>query len=748
MIQWKIKWKIFFCILMTRTVCGFCQDDSLFYKMDPLIRKILRSQGNPVDFKSVHLLRDRDGQIAVGCFIQTSYFKTLSENGVSIRARADNICTTAIPLLQLANVAKLPSVEYIEAGIVCKPKLDKSVPEIDVDRVWNGELGSVFDGEGVLIGIYDSGIDWSHPDFIDSTGNSRIRFLWDQTVNDGPHPQDEGFNYGTEYTNAQLNNAIYVSGYGIEGLDITGHGTHVAGIAAGNGRGAKNGKPCNVYIGVAPGAELVIVKGGDMQFFSDDIFDGIKYMFQKAAEFDPPRPCVVNLSVGGTQKGPHNGTSLFEKGIDQLIDWQKGRAVVIAAGNDGKKNIHFSGAFDAGVETDTILVEFQVKDNRVGYQDYVSFDIWYYSFADLFSITVQTPSGESYGPVESSQSMSWNTAEGTISLDNASTSHEFDKELTIDLFDSMNESVLNDNLTTGTWKLLFIGMAGQCNGWLYNTSIEAEISSQADMSILVAEPGNCNLGITVGSYITRLNWPSLLPKTWLQNASQVGDLSEFSSPGPTRDGRNKPDITAPGEFILAALSEQLDISDRNYLVADDSMHWAIRGTSMAAPHVTGVIALMLQADPELDASQLVSRLIVSARQDDYTGQTWNPNWGFGKLDAYHAVKTITSVHERDQDHHDTFSIFQNFPNPFNDNTVITYTIRENSSEIPENIRIDIYDIRGNLVSNVYHGRQQPGYYRVTWNGRDDSGNRVASGVYLYRIVCGSLVFCRKMAFIQ
>ncbi|MFC1502353.1 S8 family serine peptidase [bacterium] len=712
------------------------------------MRKIFLSEGNTILKKRLHFLENANGERALGCFIETSDFKVLEQIGISVRARVGSICTAIVPIKRLRDVASLASVKYIQAGVLCKPCLDMSIPNIGVHHIHDGALGSPYKGEGVIIGVYDSGIDWTHPDFIDSTGNSRILYLWDQTIQDGPTPVAEGYDYGTEYTMDLINGAIHNTNGGIEGLDITGHGTHVAGIAGGNGVGAKNGKPEDVYVGVAPNAELMIVKGGDTQFFSDDIFDGIDYMFQKTSKLEPPRPIVVNLSVGGTQKGPHDGTSLFEMGIDQLLNWQNGRAVVISAGNDGDKNIHFSGTFAPGVEMDTIIVEFQISDNILSVQDHISFDVWYFSFADLFSVSVETPSDEVYGPVESGTSMSWTTSEGSISLDNASISTESDKELTIDVFDSMNGSLLTNNLAVGKWNLIFIGRSGQFDGWLYDSTTDSEITSQEDISILVAEPGNCNLGITVGSYVTRLSWSSLLPKAWSSSPSEVGELSEFSSPGPTRDGRNKPDISAPGEFILSTLSSILDISDRLYLVADDSMHWALRGTSMAAPHVTGVTALMFQANPELDASEILSKLINSVRQDENTGATWNPNWGYGKLDGYNAVKTITSILETNDDFPDNYYLFQNYPNPFNTRTIIPYSITDKKPDILNDTKIQIFDIRGRLVLSLYQGYQKPGNHQLVWDGKDHSGNPIVSGIYICRMVINSHVFCNKMAYVQ
>jgi minor extracellular serine protease Vpr len=744
----RILWIVCFSYLLG--IQALCQDMAWKSKLDPLIRNLLRME---TDLPPSHVLRSRKnqkGESVLGCFVQTDNFETLQRIGIDIRARAGDIGTAFIPITRIEEVAGLPCVVYLEAGKPGKCQLDISMPEIGMDGIRIGALGHNFQGEGILIGIYDSGIDWSHPDFIDSEGHTRIYVLWDQTIDDGPSPAYEGMDYGTVFTQEQINDALSGNpGIRIEGLDLTGHGTHVAGIAAGNGLGVKNGKSGGVYTGAAPKAGLIVVKGGDEQFYSDDIFDGISFMFQKAAEYEPPRPIAVNLSVGGTHKGPHDGTSLFERGIDELLNWETGdgKAIVISAGNDGNRNIHFSGSFSPGVDADTVMVEFEVASNFSDIQDYVSFDIWYYWYSSL-SITIQTPSGLWYGPVESGTSLFWDTVDGDISIDNASYGSGDDEELVMNLYDSMTGESSSDNLATGTWLLQFIGRTGRFDGWLYESSMGAEIISQKDFSMLVAEPANCRFGISVGSYVTRLNWPSLVPKLWQRIGSEIGNLSNFSSPGPTRDGRNKPDITAPGEFILSTLSGELDISGRTYLVADDSMHWALRGTSMAAPHVTGVIGLMFEADAELNSSEILDLFIQSSRQDGFTGETWNPYWGFGKLDAYEALKTITSVPWPHDPAPDSFYILSNYPNPFNEKTIISYAIPVHSKNRLHKVKIQILDIHGRLITDLFHGFQRPGFYEIVWDGRDAQANQVASGVYLFRIIMDQHILCGKMAYVR
>jgi len=216
-------------------------------------------------------------------------------------------------------------------------------------------------GKGVIVGIVDTGIDWCHPDFVDpSTGRSRILYLWDQTMSPiyGEH-SPLGF-YGVEYGNADINAALGMCNHSlVRSVDTDGHGTHVAGIAAGNGT-ASGG----LYRGMAPEADIIVVKsdGSDPK-----LIDGVDYVFQKAAALG--KPAVVNLSWGG-HLDPHDGTSFLDTVLDYLSG--SGRILVASAGNEGGDNIHAQltgGAGDITLATNYADVPIDVwHDGRDGYQ--------------------------------------------------------------------------------------------------------------------------------------------------------------------------------------------------------------------------------------------------------------------------------------------------------------------------------------------------------------------------------------------
>ena len=247
----------------------------------------------------VNLMKANEGYEA---FILAEEARPLEDLGVTLRPVCAGLYTAFIPRGALAAAAALPSVARIESATSCRPMLDVSMREIGVDRVWNGEAGTPYRGEGVLVGFVDYGIDWRHEDFIDGEGRSRILYLWDMTDTAGPPPA--GFSRGTEYTRDQIDLELSVSPPGIVGEeDAWGHGTHVAGIAAGSGRAAANGCAAFTYVGAAPEAGMIVVKGASGGAIPDTyVIDGVRYIFEKAELLG--RPAVVNLSLGH-HHGPH-----------------------------------------------------------------------------------------------------------------------------------------------------------------------------------------------------------------------------------------------------------------------------------------------------------------------------------------------------------------------------------------------------------------------------------------------------------
>jgi len=290
---------------------------------------------------------------------------------------------------EIANVLESPVVESLELSRKVLPMLNESAQKV---IAFVGRQASGTTGEGIIIGIIDTGIDLANPDFQHTDANTRIISLWDQTLT-GTGPYD--FGYGVECTETDINIDSCAQ------VDVDGHGTHVAGIAAGNGN--NNSETVDeYYIGMAPEADLVIVKTA---FYQNDIINGIDYIARKA--ISQGKPWVVNLSLG-TIWGTRDGTSDFEYAINSLQNQANNDGVVIvASGNSGYDssnteviynathwNINrdhirysFNGTYEFTVEN-TNPWPYYVGGNRI--DDFVNFLIFYPAYSN-YGIRVSTP---------------------------------------------------------------------------------------------------------------------------------------------------------------------------------------------------------------------------------------------------------------------------------------------------------------------------------------------------------------------
>ena len=258
----------------------------------------------------------------------------------------------------------------------------------------NKEQGRIFFrcfGKGVLLGIVDSGIDYENPDFRNADGTTRIAALWDQTVETGLPPA--GYNVGTEFISQQINAALQTAGHEerfrlVPSRDISGHGTAVAGIAAGNGRGSQGGR----YRGVAPEAELLIVKMGIPGEYgfprTTQLMRGVDYIIRKAEELK--KPVAVNISFGNTY-GSHDGTSLLERYLNTVSERWK-NVICVGSGNEGTTAGHAAGELESRMTTE---VQLAVQEREVS----LNLQIWK-SYVDEVAIMLIDPSGNASGRID------------------------------------------------------------------------------------------------------------------------------------------------------------------------------------------------------------------------------------------------------------------------------------------------------------------------------------------------------------
>lgn len=413
--------------------------------------------------------------------------------------------------------------------------------------------------------------------------------------------------------------------------DWNGHGTHVAGTAAGNGRGTGGGLPSGTFSGMAPGANLIVVRatrdyiGG---FSTTDILNALTFVNQKAQELG--LPYVVNMSLGG-HIGPHDGTSLTERAIDDLVGAGKpGKAIVVSAGNEGDEAVHAGGTLARG---GNVALRVNVPSGGGVFLA----DMWYEG-SDTFGVGFRDPGGSGVdpAPVPPGQEQCYASSIAYVCIAHSNNDpYNGDKEI----------QFLVVSGSSGTWRLILYGnnvVNGRYDGWIQGCCSWVNPDNQ----MRVGMPGTARNAITVGAYTTKNRWTDVTGSSRSISAA-LGAIAAFSSDGPTRDGRLKPEITAPGQMICSTLSDQSPAGaygsmypSTSYL-CQDGRHGIAEGTSMSAPHVTGAVALLLSLNRSLDAAQLKELLTRHARSDLFTGAVPNYRWGYGKLDVLAAAHAMS-----------------------------------------------------------------------------------------------------------
>ncbi|MBN1780724.1 S8 family serine peptidase [bacterium] len=709
--------------------------------IDPYLKKMVMTAGTDKTFRP-----EKMNAPACNVIIKAENPDLLKRQGFSIRSVHGLFATADVPLSMLDKLARTPGVRSVTLAQPCRFNLDVSMPEIGMPAVWNGRNGhDGHTGRNVIVGIYDTGIDCAHEDFIDSEGNTRILAIWDQTASGNP---PDGFGYGTEILQNDIQAAINAgTASGLGGKDLVGHGTHVAGIAAGNGRATGNGKPPFVYIGAAPDAYLIAVKGSDNTSMPDaQILDGLNYIFKKAGEFG--MPCVVNLSLG-RRNGSHDGWDNFEQAVDSYLD-DPGHAIVVAAGNDGQERIHVMHEFDPFIE-DTLSVQINVGPNSPDRDDYLYLEGWIHALSPM-AVTIVNPQGFRFGPIYPDEVFRYPAEmRPRIYVDNGSegAQENGDKQILVQLLDAEN----HNELSPGLWTIKFHDASDRLHLWLTSHSLSAEIVSEVDYSTLMSEPAHARRAIAVESYISRTSWPNLWSATWGPGNIESGEISVTSSPGPSRINanythtNNKPEISAPGEYIVSAYSGTSLYYPGDQYICWDGVHRAYSGTSFAAPHITGLIACLFEANPDFTASQVQLILISTARSDDFTGPAWNPQWGFGKADAEAAMDRTGFENAGDHDQPLYLTPVRSYPNPFNQMTDITVQIsRSEKMKVPCMLRI--MNITGQSVRILRIDAVHDNELHFLWDGKDGNGFELPSGIYIGFFSSRKMTFSHKMTLMK
>ena len=422
--------------------------------------------------------------------------------------------------------------------------------------IGTGAVNTGRTGRNVIIGIIDTGIDWCHPAFRKPDGSSKVLYFYVPET-------------GTEYTKTQIEQFI---NQGRCNEDYDGHGTHVAGIAS--------------YI--AKDADLIVVR---TNLYDTDIIQGLEYLRNKKNALG--KPMVVNMSIGG-HFGPHDGTSMLERAIAQYSG--SGFVVVAAAGNEGNRRLYarvnsIASTVSVGISSSTgDLIDGWYKNGTLKVE-----------FCDSSNNCISAEPG-SY--------TSGNLSGGCyVEIDNTITNHPLngDGEFVV-WFECTGNTTLKLTPRSGSPTADLYLAYNFGNSQFTNYFLEDGLGGFLGT---VGEPGTSPYVITVGALTSRFSTMTS------RSFTDLGKIAYFSSRGPTRDGRLKPEVVAPGYFVLGPLAGSTDYITK-------------AGTSMATPVVAGLVALILEVSPNLSIQDVKQVLTSQALSDGSTGSLPNNIYGYGK----------------------------------------------------------------------------------------------------------------------
>lgn len=534
-------------------------------------------------------------------------------------------------------------------------------PLLDKSGKWTGapafRNATGLDGTGVVMGIVDTGIDVAHADFRNADGSTRVAWLMLREPPRGLHAEMEQ-QYGCTAT---LTPCSILAAADIDALlatpdadavprDPAGHGTHVASIAAGNGGLMGGGKP--KYVGVAPGATMVVAAPAGAEGFSDpDILNAVRFVFDRAEVMG--RSAVVNVSLG-SDYGPHDGTSSLEQGLAAMVgSFYPGRALVVAAGNSGDLYT-LAGRGPLGVHTEAyvprstpVRVPLAVAGLGQPIADGQGF-VWItFRPGDVVSVGLQGPDGSEWiAPIPPGAD------EGYSGEDISAAVFNNVAGAAADISPRTNSAVVAWQGrwdASGTFAVL---LEGQGTALLWATGA-GDAAPGNSLGLLferglragtIAVPASAPSLIAVGATLNRVAWKPWEPKACgealalapclLAVAPGYGGMDEpepdsvlyFSAAGPTATGLMKPDLVAPGGLVAAAMSRDADPRTHPASVFNapgcptaapcyvvDETHALHSGTSLAAPQVAGAVALLLERDPTLTQPRIAELLQAGAR---------------------------------------------------------------------------------------------------------------------------------------
>ena len=555
----------------------------------------------------------------------------VAELGGRIGSITGDIITLRLTSAQAETLANRKGVQYMQKANKVKPNLVRVIPDMRADSVTAGiGLNSPYTGKDVIIGVTDWGFDYTHPMFYDTAlQHTRIVAAWDQFKRSGPTPT--GYEYGTVY---QGEDELLAAGS--DTANIYGnayHGTHVAGIAGGSGGGTQ-------HRGVAYEAEFLFVT-----FLVDEaaVIDGFNWMQAEAVSRN--KRLVINMSWGLYNMGPLDGTSLVSEAINTL----SGEGVIFATsgGNNGDETFHIKRTF----RNDTLQskIDFYRSSNPNLWGQSIS--MWGEENENFGAgITIYTTDKNLVlkSPLYYTDDSRYVDSFLVVGSDTVFYNVEIDAPHPLNNKPHIRLRVKNENTA------LNIGLKSYAASGIvhyYNvTELTTDVGNwgmpftawlpeweSGDALYSLGEPASTASVITVAAHQSEVR----------RNGAVIGGgfIADFSSVGPTVDERLKPDVSAPGVSVMSSISSFTDANvtiDETTTFKGKSYPFSkLSGTSMSSPATAGVVALMLEANPNLWYNEAKEILIATAREDNRTGvipSTGSTQWGWGKVNAYAAVQ--------------------------------------------------------------------------------------------------------------
>ncbi len=560
--------------------------------------------------------------------------QTIERLGGTARTITDNFLLVEMPINKIQTLAQLPEVVEMSLPRHATPTMKEARYWSHVDEVHAGKsLYTPFKGKNVIIAVIDQGFEFRHAAFLDKDGNSRVKWLWDRS-GFSPYKNDDKSKTPT----SQIPIGTDAQDHGAKG-----HGTHTTGIAAGSDVG-------NEQYGVAPEADIIMIPS---TFVDTEVLEDVQFVKTKAKLQN--KPWVVNMSFG-SQEGPHDGSRPYDQNMSRL-GGGKGGILVASAGNHGDMNIHVKSTIPISQSRYAI---FDFRDHKTLKEEdrkkkMLIFDLWAQSTDGIDRLEVKPfllinnkvefmdeTFWKKYGWFEDNRSQETKKIETKIWMRLPLIRHE--KNDSTILFGLRITNIAKDKEEV-------------IHGWLSQEAtyvkqsfpkIPYEQILRGDNDYTIADAaGNIPAAITVGAYTSRNTHNNKLTKKGYNFNMPIGSRSYFSSMGPVLNPAvKKPTVLAPGAFICSAynkrypnfdendwlLSEKVTINGEDFYYADE------QGTSMASPYVAGVIALWLEANPNLTHADIEKILEKTSYKLQGARNVWTKQEGYGRINAYEGLK--------------------------------------------------------------------------------------------------------------